>query len=310
MASSRDLKNRINSVTNTKKITRTMELVATAKSKKAVDRVRAAQPYANKIKELMSDLGSMDISFSHPLLRKPTETKKVGLLLINSNRGLCGGFNNHLIKIALDRLNEFKEKNIEVELHIVGKKGLSFFDFQKIPYAKSYTEFDETVTFADTEEISNYFLENFINESFDLIEVVSYDYITSSKQEAKLKQILPLQNDDSQNESEESGNTSASTSTGSVTERKEINARSGIIFERDVKTILSSLLPAAIKNQYFQALLESSASEQIARRIAMQNATDAAGDMIKEMNLKYNRARQSKITQEIAEIVGGALAIS
>jgi len=291
MATSREIKKRIGAVKNTKQITSTMEMVSTAKSKKAVDRVHAAQPFAMKIQELIRSLTSSGVSINHPLLRKVENVKKVGIMAVAANRGLCGGFNNNIVKACIERINYWKSQGVETEVHLVGKKLLGVFTFQKIPFEKGYTHIQDAPTVEDGLGFSDYFTQAFINEKLDRVEIIHTSYKNSSEQKPILEQVMPIsvENDD---------------------ESTENQAVSNSIFEPDDKTIMASLLPRAISTIFLQSLLESSAAEHIARRIAMKNATDAASDMIKSLTRVYNRVRQAKITQELSEIVAGADAIS
>lgn len=289
MATLREIKNRIQAVTNTKKITKTMEMISAAKAKRAVDKVQAAQPYANKINELIKSISSLNVDADHPLLRNPEETKRVGMLVITANRGLCGGFNNNVIRLAVKNIREYQEKGVEVEVHLVGKKSISVFKFQNREFKEGYTHIEDRPALKDSNELANYFMSHFESGHFDGVDIVSTQYLTATRQVANSQQVLPLSF-----EVEEDG----------------AAANQAALFEPDAATILTSLLPRAIRVVYYQAFLDSSASEHIARRVAMKNATDAASDMIKDMTREYNRARQAKITQEISEIVAGADAIS
>lgn len=288
MATPRELKKRIGAVSNTRKITRTMEMVSTAKSKKAVDRVNASKPYADRISRMISSISAMEIKISHPLLRKPAAIYTVKMLVITSNRGLCGGFNNNVIKLAILRMKEYESNGAKVELHIIGKKALSVFKFQKITVFKSYPEITDNPSFAEIKIIADYFMDQFSAELTDKVEIISTHYLSAAQQRPEVKPVLPITVEADQNQ--ESDNLVA-------------------IFEPDPASILRELIPAALRMKVFGAILESAASEHIARRIAMKNATDAASDMIKTLTRKYNRVRQSKITQEIAEIVAGADAL-
>jgi F-type H+-transporting ATPase subunit gamma len=291
MASPREIKKRIGSVTNTKKITRTMELVSTAKAKKAVDRVSAAQPFAQKLGELIGSLSGDETAKMHPLLRTIANPRTIVLIGITASRGLCGAFNSNVIKATLDRRKKLLDSGVEVSTILIGKKIESFFKFQAIEYDRAITTIDDKPVFDDTLELANELMDSFISGKIDGVEVISTRYISSSAQRVERHGLLPLsiEADEEQDESP--------------------NPQGPTIFEPGSKQILSELLPRSVRIALYQSVLESAASEQIARRIAMKNATDAASDMIKSMTLIYNRARQGKITQEIAEIVGGAAAI-
>ena len=289
MASARDIKKRIVSVKSTKKITRTMELVSTAKSKKAVDRVQAAMPFASKTQELIGSLveGS---TIHHPLLRLPDKPKKIALLVTTANRGLCGAFNNNVVKLSMNRYEELKKEGVEVNLYIIGKKGVSVFKFNNYEIEETYTHIDDRPTFEQAQEFADLFIKLFSEEKIDGAEIIYTKYFSAGSQRAHIQSVLPLQLESD--------------------DEAEASFAGEAIFEPNPEAILYSLLPRAVRVMYYRALLDSAASEQIARRIAMKNATDAASDMIKDMTLQYNRARQAKITQEIAEIVSGAESVS
>ncbi len=287
MATSKEIRGRIGSVHNTKKITRTMELVSTAKAKKAVDKVIASRPYADKIKELIGSLAAQAEVADHPLLRRHAQVRKALIIVVTANRGLCGGYNSNVIRRATGLIEEYKKSGVAVEIHAIGKKAISYFNFQKIEYAASFTNVDDKMSFADAQKFAESYMEAFSLGNVDKIDIVYTKYLNAAVQKPVAATVLPVEI----NQSEKSG--------------RELP----FLFEPDPQAILKSLLPKAICMEIYQALLDAIASEQIARRVAMKSATDAASDMIKALTSQYNRIRQGKITQEIAEIVGGAAAI-
>ena len=287
MATSKEIRNRIGSVQNTKKITRTMELVSTAKAKKAVDKVVASRPYADKIKELILSLAAQGEVSDHPLLRRHTHIRKALVVVVTANRGLCGGYNTNILRAAVARIETYKKQGVEVTTHLIGKKAITFFNFQKIPYAASFTNVDDKMTFADSQKFAESYMESFSLEAVDKIDIIYTKYFSAATQKPVVETVLPVE----------------------IPEEEKGAKTLPFLFEPDPQTILQSLLPKAISINIYQSLLDAVASEQIARRIAMKSATDAASDMIKSLTLQYNRIRQAKITQEIAEIVGGAAAI-
>ena len=288
MATPREIKKRINSVKNTRKITKTMEMVSTAKAKKASNKVNAAKPYAMLTNELVESLAGLADKVHSPYLRKPKSIRKVAILVVTANRGLCGGFNSNLLRMTRARWEEYKSQGIEVELHAAGKKAISFFKFSKIPLESSYTNLDDKAGAKEAIQIANYFMNRFANETVDSVEIISTHYLSASSQRPEVYTVLPIQ----------------------VLESSNSGTALDILYEPDPVTILESLLPMVIKTAFTRLLLESVASEHIARRVAMKSATDAAGEMIKLLTRGYNRVRQAKITQEISEIVSGAEAIS
>jgi F-type H+-transporting ATPase subunit gamma len=293
VASPREIKKRITSVKNTRKITRTMEMVSTAKSKKASNRVGASQPYARKIQELIGSLSSLAQQVESPYLRQPDKIRKVCIVAITGNRGLCGGYNGNINRKTLARIQEYKEKGIEVELHMIGKKGVSFFRYLKVPLAGAYTHIDDKSGYKEAKEFAEMVMTKFAKEEIDLVEIISTVYKSSAHQYPEITPILPF---NSNSQESEAG--------------KSTSVNSAVLYEPNPQSILESLIPMVVKVSFHRAILEAICSEHIARRIAMKSATDAAGDMIKSLTRGYNRARQSKITQEISEIVGGASSIS
>ncbi len=290
MATPREIKKRITSVKNTRKITRTMEMVSTAKAKKATNKVNAAKPYAELTMELVGSLSGLAGVIQSPYLRKPLKTRKVAILAITANRGLCGGFNSNVLKMVRNRIDEWTAKGVEVEVHAAGKKAVAYFKFAKIPLKSSYTNIDDKAGSSEANILANYFMSAFAKEEIDAVEVVSTHYYSAASQKPEVTSILPLQVEEDTSQKSNSG--------------------PEIMYEPDPKTILENLLPLVIRTTFVKIILETSASEHIARRIAMKSATDAAGEMIKLLTRGYNRVRQAKITQEISEIVGGAEAIS
>ncbi|PJZ64603.1 ATP synthase F1 subunit gamma [Leptospira wolffii] len=282
MATPREIKKRISSVKNTRKITRTMEMVATAKSKKLSDRVNASHPFSNKIKELVGALASLASVVKSPYLRKPNAVRSVALLVITANRGLCGGYNSKTIRLAKNRIQEWKDQGANVRLFVVGKKGISFFQFAKEKIEKSYTHIDDKSGYKEAEEFADFFLDLFAKEEVDAVEIISTVYHSSANQEAEVTKVLPFE------------------------AQGEANVGSSVLYEPSPADILESLLPLVVKTAFLKAILEANCSEQIAKRVAMKSATDAASEMIKLLTRGYNRIRQAKITQEISEIVAGA----
>lgn len=265
-----------------------MEMVSTAKAKKASNKVNAAKPYAELTRELVSSLSSLAGIIQSPLLRKPDKIRKVAILAMTANRGLCGGFNSSVLKMVKSRIEDLKKKGIEVEVHAAGKKAISFFKFARIETVSAITNIDDKAGSKEAIELATYFMERFANQTVDAVEIISTHYISAANQRPEITSVLPLQ----------------------MEEKSGSNSGPDVLYEPDPKTILENLLPLVIKTTFVKIILESVASEHIARRVAMKAATDAAGEMIKLLTRGYNRVRQAKITQEISEIVGGAEAIS
>ncbi|HEY7897146.1 MAG: ATP synthase F1 subunit gamma [Gemmatimonadales bacterium] len=285
MAKGRELKGRIKSVENTRKITRTMEMVATSKMKRAQDRVVAARPYAHTLTEVISDLYSPDLAERFPLLRQPAQARRAAVLLLTSNRGLAGGFNANLIKEARLLVQRLEAEGTEVELHIVGRKGIGFFRYLGRTLSVARTDITDRPTASDARGLSDTLIDHFTNGTLDAVYVVYAKFNSALSTPATAERVLPV----------------------------TPPARSGMardyILAPSADAILTELLPLYVRNSVYRALVETVAGEQSARRTAMKNATDNATDIIGVLRRTYNRARQAQITQEIAEIVGGAAAL-
>lgn len=289
MANVRQLVKRRKAVRNIAKITRTMELIATARFKKAMDRAAAAASYTKKLNEIVADLANAKLSFEHPLLKKPAEEKNVVLLVLTSNRGLCGGYNSGLLRQAIARLRELKAQGKNVQLEISGRRGLAFAKFEKLPVEHSYTEFEDKPRFDEVNPIATRYINDFIAGRIDRVDVVYQRFISASRQQASVQTLLPI------------GDLAEGTGTSTTNIDYE--------FLPSPREILEQIVPEAFKARFFKAFLDAAVGEQIARRVAMKAATDNARDMIKALSMKYNRARQSQITSELSEIIGGAAAL-
>ena len=298
MAGAKIIKKKILSTRNTRKITRTMEMVSTAKSKRMVDRTRAAKPYGEKLTEIMESLSSIGGKVESPFLRTVEEPKNMAILVVTSNRGLCGGYNSNLLRMARQRIEEHKSNGRTVAVHVIGKKGISFFRFQKIAVEKKYDNIDDTFKYQDADAIARSFMDDFEKHRYDAVEVISTVYYSSARQKPEITGLLPIGLQGSQE-----------TSTGKVEKEETSHAIANAIFEPNPEAILTKLIPHIIKSTMYRLLLEGVTSEWIYRRIAMKSATDSAGEMLKNYTRQYNRIRQSSITQEISEIVAGADAV-
>ena len=286
MAKGRELKGRIKSVENTRKITRTMEMVATSKMKRAQDRVVAARPYANALTEVISSLYSPELAERFPLLRQPSgKAKKVAVILLTSNRGLAGAFNSNLIKEARSLLARLEGEGTQIELHTVGKKGLGFFKYVGRPIASSRIDIGDRPTATNASELVDKLMEGFVAGSLDAVYVVYSKFNSVLSTPPTSQKVLP------------------------VTPPERKGPAPDYLLVPSAEAILTELLPAYVRNAVYRALVETVAGEQSARRTAMKNATDNASEMLNLLRRTYNRARQAQITQEIAEIVGGSAAL-
>ena len=294
MAKPRELKRRIRSVQNTKKITKTMELVSTSKLKRAQDRVVGARPYAQALAAVIGQLYSAELAERFPLLRQPGKTgvRRAALLLITSNRGLCGAFNANLIREARRRLEEIEAQDAHTELHLVGKKGVSYFKFTKRNIASQRVDIGDRPTLDHAAELAKPLMERFANGELDEVDVVFAKFNSAVSTPPTTLRILPV----TPPERRRSGG-------------QEAKAAVNYILKPSAEEILKQLLPLYVQNQFYRALVETAAAEHGARRTAMKNATDAGSDMLNILQRTFNRARQAQITQELAEIVGGAEAL-
>ena len=293
MANSRQLVKRRKAVRNIAKITRTMELIATARFKKAMDRATEAAAYTKKINEIVADLAGANLAFSHPLLQKPAEEQNVALLILTSNRGLCGGFNGGILRKGMARLREMKAAGKNVRLEVSGKRGLSLMKYEKIPVDAAYTEFEDKPGFDAVNAIASRFVADFIAGRLHRLDIVYQKFESAAKQSPVVETILPI------------GDLAAAATSGTASKG------SGIEYEflPNANQILEEIVPAAFKARFFKCFLDAAVSEQIARRVAMKAAHENAQDMIKSISTAYNRARQSQITSELSEIIGGAAAL-
>ena len=292
MATNRALKGRIRSVTNTRKITRTMELVATSKLKRAQDRVVAARPYAEALRQVIADLVTPDLAGQFPLLRRPLPPAKGGpsravLILLTSNRGLAGGFNANLIKEARRRIEALEGEGYQVELVGVGKKGVGFFKYVGRKFRTERPDIGDRPTPDHAASLVEELLADYAEGRVGLVELVQSRFVSVVTTPPTTVRILPIE---------------------APAGRAE-GMRPDYILAPDPATLLEQLLPLYVRNLVYRGLVETVAAEQAARRTAMKNATDNAGDLIDTLKRTYNRQRQAQITQEIAELVGGAAAL-
>ncbi|HUQ15023.1 MAG TPA: ATP synthase F1 subunit gamma [Gemmatimonadales bacterium] len=292
MAKGRQLKGRIRSVQNTRKITRTMELVSTSKLKRAQDRVIAARPYAEALREVLADLVTPDLADQFPLLRRPAPPAKGGparaaVVLLTSNRGLAGAFNSNLIKETRRRIEALESEGYAVELHGVGKKGIGYFRYLGRKLSLERIDIGDKPTAGHAAEIAKPLIEAYAAGALASVDLVHARFISALTTPPVTTRILPVE------------------TAGPEADRP---ARDYILAP-DAEAILEQLLPLYVRNAVYRGLVETAAAEHGARRTAMKNATDNAGDILEVLKRTYNRQRQASITQEIAEIVGGAAAL-
>jgi F-type H+-transporting ATPase subunit gamma len=285
MAKGRELKARIRTTDNTRKITRTMEMVATAKMKRALDRVHAARPYANALAEVIGGLYSPDLAERFPLLRQPALERRAAVILMTADRGLCGGFNSNLIREARHLLQRLRGDGVEVELHVEGRRGVGYFRYVGEPLTATVIGISEKPTAVDAQSLIAGCMKQFVEGAIDAVYLVYAQFRSALSTPPTASRILP------------------------VTPPARKGSTPDYILAPSADAILSDLLPLYVRNQVYRALVETAAGEQSARRTAMKSATDNAGEMLNVLRRTYNRTRQASITQEIAEIVGGAAAL-
>ncbi|MEM1062574.1 MAG: ATP synthase F1 subunit gamma [Planctomycetota bacterium] len=293
MANARAIVKRLKAVKNIKKITRTMELIATARFKKALDRATEAAAYTKKIGEIVADLAGVSGELSHPLLVQPATTDNARLLVLTSNRGLCGGYNAATLRAAIRRLREFREDGVPTALEVSGKRGLSFLEFQGEEVETSHTHFEDSPRFDDVDVIAERLIEDFTSGKVDRVDVAYMRFDSIARQTATVETLLPI--GDLGGADDEAGEA------GGSNEQYE--------FLPSAEDILLEIVPASFKARLFKCFLDAAVSEQIARMVAMKGATENASEMIGDLSQKYNRARQAAITSELAEVIGGAAAL-
>ncbi|HEV2950063.1 MAG TPA: ATP synthase F1 subunit gamma [Gemmataceae bacterium] len=299
MAKTRAIVKRRKAIRNIRKITRTMELIATARFKKALDRATEAEPFTRKIGELAADLSASATNISHPLLQTRPEVKSSLLLVITSNRGLCGGYNASLIREASARVRQIKADGTTLHLELSGKRAISYFRFQRIDADEKFTHFEDKPKYEEVEVLANRYIQGYISGRYDRVEVVYMKFLNAARQIPVAETLLPL--------------SSVESATQLATRKRPADEKKASPVEYEflpnAQNILEELLPVSFKVRLFKCFLDAAVSEQIARRVAMKAATENAGDIIKSLTRQYNRARQAQITKEIAEVIGGAEAL-
>jgi F-type H+-transporting ATPase subunit gamma len=297
MAKARKLDKRRRSVRNIEKITRTMELIATARFRKAMDRAMAAAAFTGRITQLVQELAAAGLEVSHPLLEPRAKKDRVLLLVLTSNRGLCGGYNGAVMRLAAAHYGQLKSQYAALQLEMSGKRGISALRFRRIAMDTTYTHFEDKPRFDEVEVLADRYLADFLAGQLDRVDVVYTKFITSSRQAAAVETLLPLQS-----LAADEGNNNDGQNRARITAKYE--------FLPSAESILDEVVPASFKVRLFKCFLDAAVSEQIARRVAMQSATENAKDMIRQLSMTYNRARQTQITNEIMEVIGGAEALN
>jgi len=287
MASGKEIRTKIGSVKNTQKITKAMEMVAASKMRKAQDRMRAARPYADKIRNVMTHLGYANPEYRHPYLVQRTEVKRIGLIIVSTDRGLCGGLNSNLFRDVLRRMKEWDKQGKEIDICVIGSKAQGFFNRIGGNIVGSTTHIGDEPSIEVLLGTVMIMLKAYTEGKIDELYIVANRFINSMTQSPRVEKLVPI----------EEG------------EDKEMKYHWDYIYEPDAKEVLDQLLNRYIESLVYQDVVENIACEQAARMVAMKSASDNAGKLIEELQLIYNKARQAAITQELSEIVAGAAAV-
>lgn len=287
MASGKEIRTQISSIKSTQKITSAMEMVAASKMRKAQERMEVGKPYAKRIRSVVSHIANANPEYKH-IYMSERPVKRVGIIVVSTDRGLCGGLNINLFKETLKTSKAFKDQDIDVDFCLVGAKGISFFKTFGGNVVSAIRDMGEQPEIADLIGSVKVMLDAFSEGKIDKLFLASNEFINTMTQQPGVEQLLPLQADADET----------------------YKHHWDYLYEPDAEELLEGLLTRYVESQVYQAVVENGACEQAARMLAMKNATDNAGDLIDNLQLKYNKARQAAITQEISEIVGGAAAVS
>ncbi len=289
MAKAREIKKRINAVRTTRKITRTMEMVSTSKLKRFQHLSVASRPYSEALSEVLKALRGSPAASTHPLFIERDPVRRVGIVVLTSNRGLCGAFNNSISRLAMDRALEYKSKGIDVDLFLIGKKGNAFFRHRHIPAAYSNIILNDQFSSEGCIEFADMLMNRFLSGEIDCVETVYSRFVSAGQQNIRFERLLPL---------------------APLAEDEREGAGADFIFDPSGDQILEAVLPLALRSDVYRMIVDNIASEHAARRNAMKLATDNADEMITFLTRSFNRERQSQITQELTEIIGGSNAIA
>ncbi|MDX1757786.1 MAG: F0F1 ATP synthase subunit gamma [Marinobacter sp.] len=286
MAVGKEIRNQIGSIKSTQKITSAMEMVAASKMRKAQERMKATRPYAEKMRQVIGHIAKSNKDYVHPFMRE-REVKRVGYIVVSSDRGLCGGLNGNAFKLLVREMKQWKEKGVETDLCAIGQKGASFFRSYGGNVVAALTHLGDNPSAEKLIGNVKVMLDSFEEGKIDRLYVIYNEFVNTMTQQPKAEQLLPLPEGLDE----------------------EVGHQWDYIYEPDSRPILDGLLPRYIESQVYQGVVENLACEQAARMIAMKSATDNAGNIIDELQLAYNKARQAAITQEISEIVSGAASV-
>ena len=287
MAGEKEIRTQIGSVKNTQKITKAMEMVAASKMRKAQERMHGARPYADKIRNVIAHLAQANSEYRHPFTEKRENIHNVGLIVVSTDRGLCGGLNSNLFRACLQQMRQWEGENKGVKLCIVGRKGVGFFSRLNASISGQVTQIGDDPSLESLLGVTGIMFDAYLKNEIDVLYIVSNTFVNSMTQNSHFEQLLPL----------------ASMSSD------EYKHHWDYIYEPDAKEVLDRLLSRYTESLIYQRVVENIACEQAARMVAMKSASDNASKLIDELQLVYNKARQAAITQELSEIVGGAAAV-
>jgi F-type H+-transporting ATPase subunit gamma len=324
MAKARAIVKRRKAVRNIRKITRTMQMIATAKFQKSLKRAVGTKPYTQKVRELVHELADSVGDVHHPLLRRPTESDRVNriaLVVITSNRGLAGAYNGSILRTASAFIRQREHAGLQIDLYVAGKKGVSFFNYQKRPIKGRLDHLIDAPSYADVDKAAEFFIRQFTGGEIDGLHIAYMNFISTSTQRAEVFSLLPLAGAreavdrvarQTLEKEAQAIRGSMDTSYGGEITVQPAHVRGEVTydFSPGPQVILDELLPLTVKTAMFQCFLDAVSSENVARMVAMKSATDNADKMAKALTMQYNRARQSQITTELSEIMGGVEAMN
>ncbi|OED39102.1 F0F1 ATP synthase subunit gamma [Chromatiales bacterium (ex Bugula neritina AB1)] len=287
MAGAKEIRTKIGSIKNTQKITKAMEMVAASKMRKAQDRMAATRPYARKMRNVVGHLAAGNVEYKHPYLIERPEIKRVGFIVVSTDRGLCGGLNINCFKGAIAMMKEFSDQGVEIDICTIGKKAQSFFKRFNAEIVAEKSELGDTPKLNDLIGTIKVMLDAYDEGRIDRLFIAQNEFVNTMTQKPSVEQLIPTVPDTDD----------------------RLTHHWDYIYEPDSKTVVDQLMKRYIESLVYQAVVENSACEMAARMVAMKSATDNAGDIINDLQLVYNKARQAAITQEISEIIGGAAAV-
>ncbi len=286
MAAGKEIRTQIKSIKNTQKITRAMEMVAASKMRKAQQRMKMARPYANKMRNVIGHLRLAHLEYKHPFMME-REARRVGFIVVTSDRGLCGGLNTNLLRTAVNEMKSWSDKGIDIDVCAIGSKGQGFLNRLGAHIISEVSHLGDEPRIEELIGTIKIMLDEYTEGRLDRLNIVYNNFVNTMTQQSVVEQLLPLAGE----------------------EEDELKHHWDYIYEPDSKEIVDDLMTRYVESQVYRAVVENLASEQSSRMVAMKSASDNAGDLVDELQLKYNKARQAAITQEISEIVGGAAAV-